>query len=99
MQNNRITSHPPVKKSAQEFILEAESRNRINNEKEILKKNLPWNDDKVRADVQKVFTVRLPEEYILKIKYISDHTNKPQQKIIRELIITNIDDMLKNMGL
>lgn len=58
----------------------------------------PWNEDRVRQDVQKVFTVKLTEEYILKIKYISERTNKSQQKIVRGIITSNIDNILKEIN-
>lgn len=96
MQNNKITSRPPVKKSAQDFILEAENKVKI--EKNI-ESFYPWQTDQVRSDVQKVFTVKLQEEYILKIKYISELTNKSQQKIVREIINSGIDEALKDLGI
>ena len=96
VQNNKITSRPPVKKSAQDFILEAENKVKI--EKNI-ESFYPWQTDQVRSDVQKVFTVKLQEEYILKIKYISELTNKSQQKIVREIINSGIDEALKDLGI
>lgn len=96
MQNNRITSHPP-KKTAEDFILEAASpsQKRSLNDIKAKRRVFPWNEEHIREDVQKVFTVKLPEEYILKIKFISEQTNKSQQKIIREIICASIDEMLK----
>ena len=94
MQKNKITSRPPAKQSVHDFILEAENKTKI--EKEEIKIILPWQTGKVRADVKKVFTVKLPEEYILKIKYISEITNKSQQKIVREIIQSEIDRVLKD---
>ena len=86
---SKITSRPP-KKSVQEFILEAEKI-----KPEVARTALfPWELESIRSDVQKVFTVKLPEEYIIKIKYLSDKTNKSQQKIIREIIQKEIDIML-----
>ena len=98
MLNNRITSHPPVKKSAKDFILDAENRGLSHEPRERVNDiKYPWNEDRVRQDVQKVFTVKLTEEYILKIKYISERTNKSQQKIVREIITSNIDKILKEI--
>jgi hypothetical protein len=90
---SKITSHPP-KKSAQDFILAAEKK--AENSSNILpKEKLPWELDNVRSDVHKVFTVKLPEEYLIKIKYLSDKTNKSQQKIVREVIQKEIDQLLQ----
>jgi hypothetical protein len=99
MEDNKISSRPIVKKSAHEFILEAERQSKKKyKEEEDYKRQLPWQSAQVRQDVQKVFTVKLQEEYILKIKYISEQTNKSQQKIVREIISTTIDNMLKDLG-
>lgn len=98
MQDNRITSHPP-KKTAEDFILEAASspQRKVYNELKVKNKVYPWDEEHIREDVQKVFTVKLPEAYILKIKYISELTNKSQQKIVREIVSASVDEMLKEL--
>ncbi len=58
---------------------------------------LLWLDPLVRKDLQKVFTAKLSEEYILKIKYISDRTNKSQQKIVREILCEEIDKIINGL--
>lgn len=90
---NKLSAHPPSKKSLEEFILEAENKKK-DHSKNSNHDNLPWENDLVREDVQKVFTVKLPEKFILKIKYISERTNKSQQKIVREIICREIDKLL-----
>lgn len=98
MQTSKISAHPPLKKPLEEFILGAEQRkggydlNRYKNDVVY-----PWQEPTIRKDVQKVFTAKLPEEYILKIKYISEKTNKSQQKIIREIISHEIDKLLQQL--
>ena len=97
MQNNKISAHPPSKRSLEDFILEAGEKKKdygTNKLPQKDEKDYPWLDPMVRPDIQKVFTVKLPEEYILKIKFISDQTNKSQQKIIRELICAEIDKLI-----
>jgi len=98
MQNNKLTSHPPSKRPIKEFILAAEQRkedSEYNNSK--IEEIYPWQDSLVRSDVQKVFTVKLPEEYILKIKFISDKTNKSQQKIVREIVCHEVDSIVSQL--
>ncbi|MCF8494238.1 MAG: hypothetical protein K9G65_02440 [Rickettsiaceae bacterium] len=95
MQVNKITSHPPSKQPVEEFILGAEKRKASENNK--IENNLPWLDPLVRKDLQKVFTAKLSEEYILKIKYISDRTNKSQQKIVREILCQEIDKIINDL--
>ena len=36
----------------------------------------PWKNPNIREDVHKVFTVKLQEEYILKIKFICKRSGK-----------------------
>lgn len=96
MQINKISSHPPSKKSIEEFIMEASDKkaNTAINRPVQRVEVFPWENPMVRSDIHKVFTVKLPEEYILKIKYFSEKTNKSQQKIIREIICREIDKLL-----
>jgi len=95
MQVNKIISRPPSKNPVEEFILAAEQKKKDHEyNKPKTEVVYPWHDPSVREDVQKVFTVKLPEEYILKIKYISDKTNKSQQKIIREIICHEVDKII-----
>ena len=98
MQNNKLTSRPPSKKPIEEFILAAEQRKEdFDYNKPKIEEIYPWQDSLVRSDVQKVFTVKLPEEYILKIKFISDTTNKSQQKIVREIVCHEIDSIISQL--
>lgn len=53
---------------------------KINNNDTNKKEIYPWEAEHVRKDVQKAFTAHFPEEYILKLRYISAKTNKSQQK-------------------
>ena len=98
MENNKLSSKPPKIRSVKDFILEADSpKNKFVDKKKSNQDNLPWEMPQIRKDVQKVFTVKLPEEYIIKIKYLSDQTNKSQQKIVRDIIQKNIDDLIKKL--
>ena len=97
MEGNKITPRPPRQRTAQDFILEAEKKVAHKEEVVVEKERYPWVGNGERSDVQKVFTVKLIEEYILKIRYISEVTNKSQQKIVREIINTGIDKIIKSM--
>jgi hypothetical protein len=74
------------------FIVDKEYKKKIK-----IENNFPWLDPLVRKDLQKVFTAKLSEEYILKIKYISDRTNKSQQKIVREILCEEIDKIINDL--
>ena len=100
MKNDKISSHPPYKKSIDEFINEASGSNRRDDNlsnKTPKFASYPWNDPIIRSDVHKVFTVKLPEELILKIKFISEQTNKSQQKIVREILIEEINKSINHL--
>jgi hypothetical protein len=59
----------------------------------------PWEDDKVREDVIKPFNIRLSEPYLLKLKYIAEHTPDSMQKfcltILHEAINAKIEELTK----
>ena len=99
---NKISAYPPNKneKTIEEFISEAEEKKKETTTNKLLKKieSLPWENSLVRKDVQKAFTIKLPEEYILKIKYFSEKTNKSQQRIIREIISKEIDKLISEIN-
>ena len=60
---------------------------------------LPWEIQGVRNDVIKVYNLRLPEPYLLKLKYISEHTPGSMQKfcmqVMKEAIDSEIERLLK----
>jgi hypothetical protein len=99
MANIKMSAIPPkvreVEIKREKFIKEAESTK----SQPIMDRNAikPWEDERVRADIRKAFTINLPEPYILKIKYISEVTNKSQQKIARETLCFAIDALIENL--
>lgn len=51
----------------------------------------PWEEAGVRGDVTKVYNLRLSEPYLLKLKYIADHTPNSMQKFCLGVIQEAID--------
>lgn len=45
----------------------------------------------VRADITKVYNLRLPEPALLKLKYIAEHTPESMQKFCLDLLLPAID--------
>ncbi|MEZ5584133.1 MAG: hypothetical protein R3F37_16550 [Candidatus Competibacteraceae bacterium] len=45
----------------------------------------------VREDVSKMFNVRLPEPYLLKLKYIAEHTPDSMQQFCLDVLLPAID--------
>ena len=61
----------------------------------------PWDAKEIRDDVLKVYNLRLPEAYLLKLKYIADHTPGSMQKFCMDALLPAIDqeiDRLKNQS-
>lgn len=54
----------------------------------------PWEAPGVRADVLKVFNLRLPEPYLLKLKYISEHTPQSMHKFCQAVLLEAIDEKI-----
>jgi hypothetical protein len=44
-----------------------------------------------KRDITKVYNLRLPEPYLLKLKYIAEHTPESMQKFCLELLLPAID--------
>ncbi|MDG4551754.1 MAG: hypothetical protein P9G45_15245 [Candidatus Contendobacter sp.] len=51
----------------------------------------PWEAPGVRDDVAKVFNLRLPEPYLLKLKYIAEHSPDSMQQFCLTVLLPAID--------
>lgn len=51
----------------------------------------PWEAPGVREDVAKVFNLRLPEPYLLKLKHIAKHTPDSMQQFCLSVLLPAID--------
>jgi hypothetical protein len=58
---------------------------------------LPWEDPKVRDDVLKVYNLRLPEPYLLKLKYIAEHTPDSMQTFCLDALLPAIDTKIEQL--
>jgi hypothetical protein len=58
---------------------------------------LPWDDPAVRPDVTKLYNLRLPEGYLLKLRYIADHTPLSMQRFCLELLLPAIDEKIDQL--
>jgi predicted DNA binding CopG/RHH family protein len=54
----------------------------------------PWQEAHIRADVSKVYNLRLSEAYMLKLKYIAEHTPDSMQKFCLSVLEKAIDDKI-----
>lgn len=56
-----------------------------------------WEEPGIRDDVLKVYNLRLPEAYLLKLKYISENTPDSMQKFCLNVIQSAIDDKISEL--
>lgn len=57
----------------------------------------PWQEPHIRADVSKVYNLRLSEAYMLKLKYIAEHTPDSMQKFCLNVLEKAIDDKINEI--
>lgn len=96
---SKFTRKPKAQKApaVQDFIAGAETRTLVSDEIKSFHtipyemKSLPWEDPRVREDVLKVYNLRLPEPYLLKLKFIAEHTPDSMQKFCLETLLPAID--------
>ena len=58
---------------------------------------LPWKHSQVREDVLKVYKLRLPEPYLLKLKHIATHTPGSMQQFCIDVLLPAIDKKVKEL--
>lgn len=89
---------------AKEFVLGAEKNKKmeqefsdVNNKKDEphkVKTLFPWEDNNVRKDVYKTFNLRLPEEYYVKLAYLSQLKKDSKHKVCLDILLPEIDKKL-----
>ena len=57
----------------------------------------PWEEPSVREDVTKVYNLRLPEPYLLKLKYISENTPDSMHKFCLNVLQDAIDAKIEGL--
>ena len=56
-----------------------------------------WENPRVREDVQKAYNLRLPEPYLLKLKYIAEHTPDSMHKFCLNVLLPAIDERIEEL--
>ncbi|MEA5511936.1 hypothetical protein VB715_19360 [Crocosphaera sp. UHCC 0190] len=94
----RLSAKPPTQ-SEQDFIEAAEKPLQSPPSVEEVRSSepLPWEEDNVRDDVIKSINLRLSEPYILKLQFLSEKTNKSQQRLIREVLCPALDKEIEKL--
>ncbi len=57
----------------------------------------PWQEPGVRDDVLKTYNLRLAEPYLLKLKFIAEHTPDSMQKFCMNVIVDAIDRKIEDL--
>lgn len=103
----KLSLNPPTssdsEKNLEEFINEAENHSVVAKQKKVQKsvEALPWEVEGINAKVMKSLRLGIHEEYLLKLKYLSENTDIAQQKIARAVLYPAIDayiEQLQNKG-
>ncbi|MGZ8942796.1 MAG: hypothetical protein ACXW00_08525 [Methylobacter sp.] len=96
---SNLKSRPPgkPKQDLDSFITGADKKSTIPANQPA--ESYPWEDPGVRDDVMKLFNLRMPEPYLLKLKYIAEHTPDSMQKFcwhaMQEAIDAKIEELIK----
>jgi hypothetical protein len=95
---SELKSRPPVKQkqNLDAFIEGANGKSNSSLSKSS-KEVFPWEQQGVRADVTKVYNLRLSEPYLLKLKYIAEHTPDSMQKFCIKAMQKAIDSEIEKL--
>ena len=104
MGENKLSSRPPSmgegQSSLDDFIGGASVQSAESipaNPEPVASEPYPWDAPGVRVDVAKVFNLRLPEPYLLKLKYIAEHTPGSMQNFCLDVLLPAIDTQIKKL--
>jgi len=96
---SELKSRPPAKKTLDldDFISGADEKTAPKKMIKKRKPSYPWEDSNVREDVTKTYNLRLPEPYLLKLKYIAAHTPNSMHKFCMNVLEKEIDKKIKEL--
>ncbi|MGZ8187827.1 MAG: hypothetical protein ACXWTP_00200 [Methylosarcina sp.] len=98
---SNLKSRPPgkPKQDLDDFLSGAESDRKNKSTTKQPQESHPWDEPGIRDDVMKLFNLRMPEPYLLKLKYIAEHTPDSMQKFcwhaVQEAIDAKIEELTK----
>lgn len=96
---SELKSRPPAKKTADldDFLSGADEKKTPKRSVKKRKPSYPWENINVREDVTKVYNLRLSEPYLLKLKYIAEHTPGSMQKFCIDIIEKEIEKKIEEL--
>jgi hypothetical protein len=98
---SNLKSRPPSKpkQDLDAFLTGAESGKKNISPAAQAEETYPWQEPGIRDDVTKPFNLRLPEAYLLKLRYIGEHTPSSMQqfclRVLQEAIDNKINELTK----
>lgn len=96
---SELKSRPPAKakQDLDAFIGGAEEKTVPAKPAAKRKTALPWEEPGIRNDVIKLYNLRLPEPYLLKLKYIAEQTPDSMQSFCLDVVKDAIDKKIKEL--
>jgi len=97
---SELKSRPPMKQKPDlnAFISGAEEKVSSKSAAKYHKETMyPWEERGIREDVIKVYNLRLSEPYLLKLKYIAEHTPDSMQKFCLKIMEEAIDAEIEKL--
>ena len=80
------------------FIDKAENHTKVaRGKKDKPVESLPWEAEGINTEQMKSLRLGLHEEYLLKLKYLSEKSGIPQQKIARTILYPAIDEYIEQL--
>jgi hypothetical protein len=96
---SELKSRPPSKQKSDldSFLSGAGGKKDVSSASQTLNVYHPWEEAGVREDVTKVYNLRLPEPYFLKLKYIADNTPASMQTFCLDVLQAAIDKKIEEL--
>lgn len=85
------------KSTLDSFITGAETKSKTAATDSKVSNIYPWQEPGVRDDVLKIYNLRLPEPYLLKLKYIAENTPDSMQKFCWQVLQDAIDKKIAEL--
>lgn len=101
---SKFSRQPKAAPGVEDFIVGAEQRGVAapvsqgsNNTIPSATEAHPWQHPRVRDDVLKVYNLRLPEPYLLKLRYIAGNTPGSMQRFCLDTLLPAIDAEIERL--
>ena len=96
---NELKSRPPGKNTQDldAFLTGADEKTTPEKVATKRKPKYSWESPSIREDVKKPFNLRIPEPYLLKLKFISENTPGSMQKFCMDVLEKEIDKKINEL--